>query len=77
MNRPPATPSQAKPYPPSWENVADLRVLRTTAGDWPKLISWRTEMSRLGWKLLQVNSDESELVAVFGKTKAGLQTASV
>jgi hypothetical protein len=77
MNRPPSQGSQAKPYPPAWENVADLRVLRTAAGDWPKLISWRAEMSKHGWKLLQVNSDERELVAVFGKTKAALRTAGV
>jgi len=77
MSRPPSQFTQAKPYPPAWENVADLRVLRTAAGDWPKLISWRAEMSRHGWKLLQVNSDEHELVAIFGKTKAALQTASI
>ena len=57
------------PYPPHWENVADLRVLRTTAQEWEKLITWRTDMRKRGWKLLKVTSEETEVVAIFGRTK--------
>jgi hypothetical protein len=63
-------PMTGKPYPADWERVADLRVLRTTVQDWEKLISWRTDMRRRGWKLLRVSHDGPELVAVFGRTKA-------
>jgi len=64
-----------KPYPDEWESVAELRVFRATAGEWDKLITWRADMTRRGWRLLKVNSDEHELVAVFGKTKATLNPA--
>jgi hypothetical protein len=57
------------PYPPQWENVADLRVFRTTAEEWEKLITWRTDMRKRGWKLLKVTSEETEVVAIFGRTK--------
>ena len=60
----------AKPYPPHWETVADLRVFRTTTEEWQKLIGWRTDMRRRGWKLLRVSHDGPELVAIFGRTKA-------
>ena len=56
-----------KPYPESWEQVAELRVFRTHATD-------RQDMWKRGWRLLKVTSDEVELVAVFGKTKTGLQS---
>ncbi|HEV2671692.1 MAG TPA: hypothetical protein VGU74_11400 [Gemmatimonadales bacterium] len=56
-------------YPPHWENVADLRVFRTTAEEWEKLIGWRTDMRKRGWKLLKVSSEGSEVVAIFGRTK--------
>jgi hypothetical protein len=64
-------PGSAKsvPYPPHWENVADLRVFRTTAQEWEKLIGWRTDMLKRGWKLLKVMSEETEVVAIFGRTK--------
>lgn len=65
-----------KPYPEGWENVADLRVFRTPAGEWEKLISWRADMRKHGWRLLKVTSDENELVAVFGKTKSNLRAAN-
>jgi hypothetical protein len=58
-----------KPYPPHWETVADLRVFRTTAQQWEKLIGWRADMRKRGWKLLRVSSDGPEMVAVFGRTK--------
>lgn len=64
-----------KPYPDAWEQVADLRVFRTSAKDWDRLIGWRQDMRKRGWKLLRVTSDEVELVAVFGKTKADLHPA--
>ena len=59
-----------KPYPADWESVADLRVFRTNAAEWEKLVGWRQEMLRRGWRLLRVNNDGPELVAVFGRTKA-------
>lgn len=61
-----------KPYPESWEEVADLRVFRTDARDWDRLATWRQDMRKRGWKLLKVTSDEVELVAVFGRTKSDL-----
>ncbi|HXE58393.1 MAG TPA: hypothetical protein VNK43_10365 [Gemmatimonadales bacterium] len=61
-----------KPYPESWEQVADLRVFRAGPDEWDKLVAWRADMTRLGWKLLRVTSDD-ELIAVFGKTKPDLQ----
>jgi hypothetical protein len=65
--KPPASP--ATPYPPQWENVADLRVFRTSAEEWQKLIGWRTDMRRRGWKLLKITSEGAEVVAIFGRTK--------
>jgi hypothetical protein len=70
-----STPSSSvppKPYPEEWESVADLRVMRTIAGDWEKLIGWRNDMTKRGWRLLKVTSDDREIVAVFGKTKVTL-----
>jgi len=68
-----STPVTAKPpsvpYPPHWENVADLRVFRTSAAEWEKLIGWRTDMRKRGWKLLKVSREDTEVVAIFGRTK--------
>ena len=58
-----------KPYPAHWERVADLRVFRTTTQEWEKLIAWRTDMGKRGWRLLRVSHDGPELVAVFGRTR--------
>jgi hypothetical protein len=66
---------KSKPYPDTWEQVADLRVFRTSAKDWERLIAWRQDMRKRGWKLLKVTTDEVELVAVFGKTKPDLNPA--
>ncbi len=60
----------AKPYPPHWEAVADLRVFRTTSQEWEKLIGWRSDMRKRGWKLLRVSSEGQEMVAIFGRTKS-------
>jgi len=49
--------------------VADLRVFRTSVEEWEKLIGWRTDMRKRGWKLLKVTSEETEVVAIFGRTK--------
>lgn len=68
MTVPPSTAAD-QPYPPNWEDVAELRVFRTTAERWQRLIAWRAEMRRKGWKLLQVNAYGGEMVAVFGRTK--------
>ncbi len=67
--------SSSKPYPDTWENVADLRVFRTNATEWEKLVGWRHEMHRRGWKLLRVNHDGPELIAVFGRTKVDRREA--
>ena len=58
------------PYPQHWENVADLRVFRASAEEWEKLIAWRTDMRKRGWKLLKISSEGPEVVAIFGRTKA-------
>jgi len=70
MALPPPSSPPSQPYPPQWEAVADLRVFRTTAKEWEKLISWRADMGKRGWKLLRVSSDGPEMVAIFGRTKA-------
>jgi hypothetical protein len=62
--------SPSKPYPAHWEQVADLRVFRTTSHEWEKLIGWRADMRKRGWKLLRVASEGTEMVAVFGRTKS-------
>jgi len=58
-------------YPRSWENVAHLRVFRTSSGEWDKVVNWRADMVKRGWRLLRVSTDAEEIVAVFGKTKIG------
>ena len=68
MAPPPSSPA-LKPYPPQWEEVADLRVFRTTIGEWERLIGWRADMRKRGWKLLRVMSEAQEMVAIFGRTK--------
>lgn len=67
-------PEMTKPYPQQWETVADLRVFRTTSEEWEKLLAWRADMRKRGWKLLRVTSDGPELVAIFGRTKADRPT---
>jgi hypothetical protein len=67
-DRKPTSPT----YPVDWERVADLRVFRTTHLEWSKLIGWRGDMQRKGWRLLQVSSDSDNMVAVFGRTKPEL-----
>jgi len=62
----------SKLYPPSWERVAELRVFKTSPDEWTRLIAWRADMRRRGWKLLRVNTEENEMVAVFGKTRPEL-----
>jgi hypothetical protein len=64
-----STTASSRPYPEDWEAVAELRVFRTTEERWQRLIGWRAEMGRKGWKLLQVSADRGEMVAVFGRTK--------
>jgi hypothetical protein len=77
MSKASTAQERLKPYPDAWEKSADLRVLRTAAGDWERLIAWRADMRKRGWKLLRVTSDESEMVAVFGKTKTDLVPVGV
>lgn len=64
-----STNAEGRPYPEDWEAVAELRVFRTTEQRWQRLIGWRAEMGRKGWKLLQVTASSGEMVAVFGRTK--------
>ncbi len=66
LDQPPAAEGR---YPGQWRDAADLRVFRARPGEWHKLSTWRGEMSRLGWRLLKVDTTEEELVAVFGKTR--------
>src|SRR5256885_14113042 len=60
----------SKPYPPQCEQVADLRVFRTTTHEWEKLIGWRADMAKRGWKLLRVSDQGADIVAIFGRTQA-------
>ena len=69
---PPEADTTTSPYPPDWERVAELRVFHTSPGGWAKLINWRAEMQRKGWRLLQVSSSATKMVAVFGRTKTEL-----
>lgn len=69
MTRSSAAHQAPKPYPPSWDDSAEIRVLKAGAGDWSKVTMWRNDLGRHGWKLLQLTSDEHEIVAVFGKTR--------
>ena len=61
-----------QPYPESWEDVAELRVFRTTPERWQRLIGWRNEMKEKGWRLLRVSELEGDLTAVFGRTRGEL-----
>ncbi len=76
MARPSSSHDKTKPYPEAWEQVADLRVFRTTAREWDRLATWRADMTKRGWKLLRVTTDDVELVAVFGKTKSDLSPST-
>ena len=69
----PAEAPGSQPYPDVWEDVAELRVFRTTAPKWASLIGWRAEMRRQGWKLLRGTTQRGEIVAVFGRTRAELK----
>lgn len=60
-----------KPYPPQWDQVAEIRVLRAPDNDWDKLSAWGADMKKKGWRLLQVSSDGGQIVAVFGKSRSG------
>jgi hypothetical protein len=60
-------------YPETWDEVAELRVFRTTVPKWASLIGWRGEMRRKGWKLLRVATEAGEIIAVFGRTRAELK----
>lgn len=51
--------------------MAHVKVFRATSGEWEKVVGWRTDMLKRGWKLLRVSSDANEIVAVFGKTRIG------
>ena len=63
-------PTEPVHYPTRWHDVADVRVLKAKTGEWHKLSLWRADMTRRGWSLLKVTTTESELMAVFGRTKS-------
>jgi hypothetical protein len=63
------------PYPVSWEDRAEIRVLRAPASQWEKLISWRSDMTRRGWRLLKVSSEGDEIAAVFGRPRVATPTS--
>lgn len=67
-----ANDNQPKPYPADWEQVADLRVFKTTPKEWERLVSWRGDMKKKGWKLLRVTTSAGQLSAVFGRTRQEL-----
>jgi hypothetical protein len=50
--------------------AAEIRVFKAPAGEWSKVALWRNDLGRHGWKLLQLTSDDREITAVFGKTRA-------
>ncbi|MCZ6755997.1 MAG: hypothetical protein O7E49_11845 [Gemmatimonadetes bacterium] len=62
-------PPEPAHYPTRWHDVADVRVLKAKTGEWHKLSLWRADMTRRGWSLLKVTTTDTELMAVFGKTK--------
>jgi hypothetical protein len=66
------SPSKDHLYPVNWESVAELRVFRTAPDRWQRVIGWRAEMRRRGWRLLQVSHVGGEMVVVFGRTRAEL-----
>ena len=59
-------------YPAAWNEVADIRVFKAAPNEWTRLISWRTDMLRKGWKLLRVSTKENQMIAVFGRTREEL-----
>jgi hypothetical protein len=73
MPNPVADVPGGQPYPETWQEVAELRVFRTTAPKWASLIGWRADMRRKGWKLLRVVTEGGEIVAVFGRTRTELK----
>jgi hypothetical protein len=62
-----------KPYPLEWERSAEIRVLRARVNDWQKLLSWRADMGKRGWRLLDVHSEGDQLTAIFGRPREGGQ----
>ena len=62
------------PYPASWDQVAEIRVFRATVSEWERLIAWRGDMKRKGWKLLRVNTRDTEITAIFGRTRSDLNS---
>ena len=66
------TTDHPNPYPPDWEQVAELRVFKTTHKEWGRLITWRGDMKKKGWKLLRVTTSTGQLIAVFGRTRQEL-----
>lgn len=63
-----------RPYPASWDDVADIRVFRAEVAEWERLITWRGDMKRKGWKLLRVNTKDTEITAVFGRTRTDMNS---
>ena len=62
-------PRPTKLYPEYWDRVAEIRVLRAPPDDWQKLIAWRTDLAKHGFRLLRVTSEGQEMVAIFGRSR--------
>jgi len=45
-------------------------VLKAKAAEWHKLSPWRVDMTRMGWSLLKVTTTDTELMAIFGRTRS-------
>lgn len=65
----PSPPRSNKPYPEHWDRVAEIRVFRALATEWQKLITWRTDLGKRGYRLLRVVSEGDDMVAVFGRSR--------
>ncbi len=57
-------------YPTHWEKVADIRVFRSAPADWERIIVWRGDMQRKGWRLLKVSTGQDGITAIFGRTRS-------
>jgi hypothetical protein len=44
-------------------------VLRAPVNDWQKLITWRSDLGKRGFRLLRVVSEGGEMVAIFGRSR--------
>jgi hypothetical protein len=43
--------------------------MRAPTDDWQKLIAWRIDLHKRGFRLLRVTSAHNEMVAIFGRSR--------